>query len=109
MRDDASGTGSQESDGGGSPERDATPSVPSGQKIDGADYQERVDRVTELFSSMMETATEQSTRRCPYKNRHNQCTAAFGCRNQRKPEGGGDPLNCASDDALDYRGAWETT
>ena len=108
MRDDASGSDSPDSSGG-SPEGDNGPSVPPGQKIEPAEYQERLDRMTELFSSMIETATEQSTRRCPYKNRHDQCTATFGCRNQRKPEVDGDPLNCASDDKLDYRGAWETT
>ena len=67
-----------------------------------------LDRVKELFSSLMETATEHSTRRCPYKNRHDQCTAEFGCRNQRKRELEGALLDCASDDKLDYRSAWET-
>ena len=78
------------------------------QNIDAADYQQRIDRISELFSSMIDTATEQATMRCPYKNRHHQCTAEFGCRNQRKPQTEGDPLDCASDDKLDYRTAWES-
>lgn len=85
------------------------PSEPSREPIDPAEYQKRVDRMSELFSSMIDTATEQSTRRCPYKNRHDQCTAEFGCRNQRKPAVEGEPMDCASDDRLDYRSAWETT
>ncbi|MCY4087410.1 MAG: hypothetical protein OXG37_11180 [Actinomycetia bacterium] len=82
--------------------------VPPRQPVDPAEYQQRLDRVTELFESMMSTANELSTRRCPYKNRHDQCTAGFGCRNQRKPEIEGHLMTCAGDDALDYRSAWET-
>ena len=78
------------------------------QRIDPAEYHERVDRITELFSSMMETANELVTRRCPYKNRFDQCTANFGCRNQRKPDAPGELKRCASDDKLDFRSAWET-
>ena len=48
-------------------------------------YQERLDRIGEIFSSMMVTVDDLPTRRCPYKNRFDQCTAQFGCRNQRKP------------------------
>ena len=90
------------------PDAEQAPAPPR-QKVDPKDYQQRVDRISELFSSMMETATEVSTRRCPYKNRHDECTANFGCRNQRKPEVEGKLMSCAGDDALDYRGAWEST
>ncbi|MCZ6676669.1 MAG: ASKHA domain-containing protein [Candidatus Poribacteria bacterium] len=78
------------------------------QKIDKKEYQKRLDKITELFSSMMVHAEEQATYRCPYKNRSNQCTAKFGCRNQRKPPIKGDLLVCGGDDKLDYRSAWET-
>jgi len=78
------------------------------QRIDPAEYSERVDRITDLFSSMMDTANELVTRRCPYKNRFDECTANFGCRNQRKPETSGGLKRCASDDKLDFRSAWET-
>ena len=78
------------------------------ERIDPAAWQERLDRVSELFGSMIDTATELSTRRCPYKNRHDECTAQFGCRNQRWPEGQDGPKMCGGDDRLDYRNAWET-
>ena len=78
------------------------------QKIDTEEYQKRLDRITELFSSMVSHADEQATYRCPYKNRFDQCTAKFGCRNQRKPPAKGDLLLCGGDDKLDYRSAWET-
>ena len=79
------------------------------QKIDKEEYQKRLDRITEIFSQMMERAEELSTERCPYKNRFDQCTAKFGCRNQRKPPAAGKLLLCRGDDKLDYRSAWETT
>ncbi len=86
------------------------------------EYQKRLDKITELFSSMVNHANEQSMYRCPYKNRFDQCTAKFGCRNQRRPpsEGlvdqqdsvRGTPkeglLLCGGDDKIDYRPAWET-
>ena len=78
------------------------------ERIDPAAYQERLDRLSGLLSSMMPTVNELITRRCPYKNRLDECTAAFGCRNQRWPEGRDGPKLCAADDKLDYRGAWET-
>ncbi len=78
------------------------------QKIDKDEYQKRLDKITELFSGMMTHADEQSTYRCPYKNRFDQCTAKFGCRNQRKPPVKGDLLLCGGDDKIDYRSAWET-
>ena len=54
------------------------------QKMDKEEYQKRLDKITEMFSSMVNHANEQSMYRCPYKNRFDQCTAKFGCRNQRK-------------------------
>jgi hypothetical protein len=78
------------------------------QAIDRAEWQQRVDQVTELFSSMIAVADDLSTRRCPYKNRFDRCTAQFGCRNQRKPDVAGELKLCAGDDKLDYRSAWES-
>ena len=86
------------------------------------EYQKRLDKISELFSSMVNHADVQSMHRCPYKNRFDQCTAKFGCRNQRKPpstglagkqaRGRGTPeeglLLCGGDDKIDYRTAWET-
>ena len=78
------------------------------QKIDKHEYQQRLDRITEIFSQMIQHADELSAERCPYKNRFDQCTAKFGCRNQAKPPNPGEPLLCVGDDKLDYRSAWET-
>ena len=78
------------------------------QKIDKKEYQRRLDKITELFSSMAFHADEQSTYRCPYKNKEDRCTAKFGCRNQRKPDNSQGLLICGGDDKLDYRQAWET-
>lgn len=77
------------------------------KKIDKAEYEKRLNKITEIFEDLVIHADEQATYRCPYKNRYDQCTAQFGCRNQRKiDEGTG--LLCVGDDKLDYRDAWET-
>ena len=86
------------------------------------EYQKRLDKISELFSSMVNHADVQAMHRCPYKNRFDQCTAKFGCRNQRKPPSTGlagkqargrvtpeeGLLLCGGDDKIDYRTAWET-
>lgn len=77
------------------------------KKIDKAEYEKRLNKITQIFENLVVHADEQATYRCPYKNRYDHCTAKFGCRNQRKiPEGTG--LLCVGDDKLDYRDAWET-
>jgi hypothetical protein len=81
---------------------------PARAPIDPAAWQARLDRIGELLASIMDTATEVSTRRCPYRDRLDRCTAQFGCRNQRKPADPGEPRRCGGDDRLDYRSAWET-
>jgi hypothetical protein len=78
------------------------------QRIDKDEYQKRLNQITELFADMVTHADELSRQRCPYKNRLDQCTAQFGCRNKRKPQAPGSLPMCASDDKLDYRSAWET-
>lgn len=77
-------------------------------KIDPQAYQERLDRLSEILSGIAVHADVQATYRCPYKNRLDECTALFGCRNQRKPAQTGGRLRCGGDDQLDYRDAWET-
>jgi hypothetical protein len=77
------------------------------QKPGKEEIQTRLDQITGLFAAMVSHADLQSTWRCPYKNRFDQCTAQFGCRNKRKPQ---DPARlpvCAGDDKLNYRSAWE--
>lgn len=78
------------------------------QKIDPEQYQKRLNHITELFASMVIHADELSKSRCPYKNRLDQCTASFGCRNKRKSSEAGSLPICVGDDQLDYRSAWET-
>ncbi|MBI3681615.1 MAG: hypothetical protein HY235_14630 [Acidobacteria bacterium] len=77
------------------------------EKIDPHEYRKRLDRLTGILTGIAEHAGRQSMERCPYKNRLQQCTASFGCRNKRKAAAG--PPMCAGDDKLDYRGAWETS
>ena len=77
------------------------------KKIDKAEYEKRLNKITQIFEDLVVHADVQATYRCPYKNRFDHCTAKFGCRNQRKiDEGTG--LLCVGDDKLDYRSAWET-
>ncbi len=78
------------------------------RKIDPAEYQKRLDRMTELFAGMVREADSKSLTRCPYRDRHDDCTAAIRCRNQRPPREGGNALQCGHDGALDYRSAWES-
>jgi hypothetical protein len=78
------------------------------QKITREEYQKRLDRLNEILSGIASHADEVSRSRCPYKNQLDQCTAKFGCRNQRKPKESGGLMICAGDDKLDYRKAWET-
>ena len=76
------------------------------QKLDPEEIRERLDRIAELYAGIAMHAQELATVRCPYKDRHNCCTAGFGCRNKR-PRPGMLPL-CAGDDKLNYRSAWES-
>ena len=76
------------------------------KKVDKAEYEKRLNKITQIFEGLVVHADVQATYRCPYKNRFDHCTAKFGCRNQRKiDEGTG--LLCVGDDKLDYRPAWE--
>ena len=73
------------------------------------ELQKRLYRLTEILAGIVETADEQSLTRCPYKNARDECTAKFGCRNQRRKTVDGERrLICVGDDKLDYREAWES-
>jgi len=76
-------------------------------RIDKAAYQRRLDRIGELLSDIVDHAGTVSRYRCPYRNRVDQCTAAFSCRNQQPPEEAGAPARCGHDGTFDYRSAWE--
>jgi uncharacterized 2Fe-2S/4Fe-4S cluster protein (DUF4445 family) len=75
--------------------------------IDPTEYEKRRSRIEEIFSGIVQHADKQALMRCPYKDRHNCCTAKFGCRNKRKARAAGELPACTSDDQLDYRDAWE--
>jgi len=77
------------------------------EKIDPKEYQKRLQALSEILNGIAHRADELALQRCPYKNRLNQCTAAFGCRNKRKPAQEHSLPQCAGDDKLDYRKAWE--
>jgi hypothetical protein len=77
-------------------------------KIDPEEYRKRLARITELFAGMVKQADRQSQARCPYRNRHDECTATFRCRNQRPPRQDGGAELCGHDGGLDYRSAWES-
>ena len=79
-----------------------------GEPLDAAAWERRRERLSGILSAMADHAMVQATFRCPYKNRHDECTAQFGCRNQRRARPGGERLTCAADDKLDYRSAWES-
>lgn len=78
------------------------------QKITKEEVQQRFDRLTEIFAGIVTQADAQATLRCPYRDRHDRCTAKFRCRNQASPEAGGQVLICTHDGAFDYRQAWES-
>jgi hypothetical protein len=79
-------------------------------KIDKQAYQERLDRITELFAGMVQKADALSRERCPYRDRHDRCTALFSCRNQVRAEAEGEKqaASCGHDGRFDYRLAWES-
>ena len=76
-------------------------------RIDPGEYQERLDRITEVFAGMVAHADETAPYRCPYRDRHDLCTALFKCRNQREADDDPDTLMCGHDGTFDYRDAWE--
>ncbi len=77
------------------------------QKIDIDRYRESMARLESIFRSINDTANDISTRRCPYANAQDRCTALFGCRNQKKTSGSNDLPFCTGTGDLDYRSAWQ--
>lgn len=73
-----------------------------------AGYQERLDRIGELFAGIVSHAEASSLVRCPYRDRHDLCTAQFRCRNQIPVAGDEASLACGHDGKFDYRTAWES-
>lgn len=77
-------------------------------KIDKRAVQQRLDRITEIFADMVRHADTQARERCPYRDRHDRCTAQFSCRNQSRGAEPEAPVVCTHDGRFDYRSAWET-
>ncbi len=77
-------------------------------KGDAAAYRERLDRITEIFAGMVGHAEVQARFRCPYRDRHDRCTAAIRCRAQLKVEGDDGAPICTHDGTFDYRVAWDS-
>lgn len=74
---------------------------------DKQDFQERLDRIGQIFADLVAHAEVSSRTRCPYRDRHDLCTALFRCRNQQALPGEPDRLSCGHDGTFDYRTAWE--
>ncbi len=62
----------------------------------------------EILTGIVEHADRQAAERCPYRNRFDECTAKFSCRNQRPPVDDGEADQCGHDGNFDYRAAWDT-
>ncbi len=77
-------------------------------KIDKDAYKKRLERISALFSDMVEQADDISKFRCPYRDRLDRCTAEFRCRNQLPAAGPEESMTCGHDGTFDYRSAWET-
>ena len=74
------------------------------------DYQQRLDKITEIFSDILGNAQNQvkGQGRCPYRTAKDVCTAKFGCANREDPRDRSEAPICAHDGNLDFRTAWET-
>ena len=69
--------------------------------------EERFDGMSAVFSEIVIRAEELSRTRCPYRDRHDLCTALFQCSHQA-PTADADPgdLSCRHDGSSEYRSAW---
>ena len=66
-------------------------------KIDPKEIEKRMARISEMFSEMVAHAETVSQTRCPYRDRHDLCTAEFRCRNQKPPAEEGARHPCGHD------------
>jgi hypothetical protein len=71
-------------------------------------YQERLDRISDMFSELISHAETVSQHRCPYRDRDDCCTAMFLCRNQQVVDDGTNAFVCGHDGTFDYRDAWQS-
>ena len=69
-------------------------------------YNESLEKLFAIMTPIAKHADEQAMFRGPYKNRFDECTAKFGCRNQKK-QAIGKLMDCVGDDKIDYRPFWD--
>lgn len=81
---------------------------PPPERLDPEEIRRRLDRINQIFAGMVSHAEQVSQSRCPYRDRLDQCTALFRCRNQRADGDDPEVLLCGHDGTFDYRTAWET-
>lgn len=62
----------------------------------------------EILSGIAQQADRQALERCPYRNKHDACTAKFRCKNQRPSAVENGSELCGHDGPFDYQAAWET-
>jgi hypothetical protein len=88
-----------------------TPRRPDGVTVSSPEdppYQERLDRISNLFGELVSHAEVVSQHRCPYRDRDDCCTAMFLCRNQQVADDGTDVFICGHEGTFDYRDAWQS-
>ena len=71
-------------------------------------YKESLEKLAAILTPIAKHVEVQAGLRCPYKNRFDECTAKFGCRNQKKQKER-ELMSCVGDDKLDYRPFCETS
>ena len=76
------------------------------ESIDQQQVQDRIDRISEIFSDIVVKAQKSAARRCPYKNRFSECTAKFKCGLQGGTVGDNGFLPCFGEDKFGYCRAW---
>lgn len=76
--------------------------------LDKQAIQKRLDQISQIFSDVVAHAEETALHRCPYRDRHDLCTALFRCRNQRPVPEDPEAFSCGHEGQFDYRSAWET-
>ena len=76
-------------------------------ELDKDRYISSIKRLDEIMRGISQTVSDVSSKRCPYRNANDRCTAKFGCRNQNRKVQPDELFICQDDQKLDYRGAWE--
>lgn len=71
-------------------------------------YRARLDRMTQTLAAMVAHAEVDARHRCLYRDRNDQCTALFRCRNQLPVESDAAAFACGHNGTFDSRTAAET-